>query len=105
MKTLATHRYLVLAEAHFGPQTSKTANSAVRYLPDRVLAVIDSLNAQRTVGDVLGFGGEIPIISTLEEGLPWSRPPCWWGSRRPVGSCRRAGVPCSRRRSMPASTW
>ncbi len=69
MKTLATHRYLVLAEAHFGPQTSKTANSAVRYLPERVLAVIDSLNAQRTVGDVLGYGGEIPIISTLEEGL------------------------------------
>jgi uncharacterized NAD-dependent epimerase/dehydratase family protein len=69
MKTLTTHRYLVLAEAHFGPQTSKTANSAIRYLPERVLAVIDSRNVQRSVEDVLGFGGEIPILATLEEGL------------------------------------
>jgi uncharacterized NAD-dependent epimerase/dehydratase family protein len=69
MSTLATHRYLVLAEAHFGPQTSKTANSAVRYLPDRVLAVIDSLNVGRTVQDVLGFGGGIPIFAELQDGM------------------------------------
>jgi uncharacterized NAD-dependent epimerase/dehydratase family protein len=69
MKTLATHRYLVLAEAHFGPQTSKTANSAVRYLGDRVVAVIDSRHRDRTVEDVLGFGGGIPIVPGFREGL------------------------------------
>jgi uncharacterized NAD-dependent epimerase/dehydratase family protein len=66
---LSGYRYLVLAEGKFGPQTSKTANSAVRYLPERVLAVVDSQHAGRIVGDVLGFGGEIPVLATLEEGL------------------------------------
>lgn len=66
---LKEYRYLVLAEGHFGPQTSKTANSAVRYLPGRVAGVIDSRHAGKSVGQVLGFGGEIPVVGTLEEGL------------------------------------
>jgi uncharacterized NAD-dependent epimerase/dehydratase family protein len=64
-----THRYVILAEGHFGPQTSKTANSAIRYLPERLLAVIDSRHAGRTVQDVLGFGGAIPVVASLEEAL------------------------------------
>ncbi|HEX9939500.1 MAG TPA: DUF1611 domain-containing protein [Longimicrobium sp.] len=66
---LSGYRYLVLAEGMFGPQTSKTANSAVRYLPERVVAVVDSRLGGRTTGDVLGFGGEIPVLGTVEEGL------------------------------------
>lgn len=66
---LTTYRYLVLAEGHFGPLTSKTANSAVRFLPDRVLAIVDSTRAGQTVQDVLGFGGGIPIVGSMEEGL------------------------------------
>jgi uncharacterized NAD-dependent epimerase/dehydratase family protein len=66
---LSEYRYLVLAEGLFGPQTSKTANSAVRYLPERVLAVVDSRSAGKTVGEVLGFGGAIPILGSLDEGL------------------------------------
>jgi len=63
------YRYLVLAEGHFGPETTKTANSAVRYLPDRIVGVVDSLHAGKTVHDVLGFGGAIPVLGSLEEGL------------------------------------
>ncbi|HLM47967.1 MAG TPA: DUF1611 domain-containing protein, partial [Myxococcaceae bacterium] len=63
------HRYLILAEGHFGPETTKTANSAIRYLPDRVLAVVDSRHAGKTARDVLGFGGGVPVLATLEEGL------------------------------------
>ena len=66
---LRDYRYLVLADGHFGPQTSKTANSAVRYLPERVVGVIDSRHAGRSVGEVLGFGGTIPVVGSLEEGL------------------------------------
>ncbi|HEX2185397.1 MAG TPA: DUF1611 domain-containing protein, partial [Chloroflexota bacterium] len=66
---LGDYTYLVLAEGLFGPQTSKTANSAVRYLPDRVLAVVDSRHAGRTVGEVLGFGGETPVLENVEQGL------------------------------------
>jgi uncharacterized NAD-dependent epimerase/dehydratase family protein len=66
---LGSYRYVVLAEGHFGPETSKTANSAVRYLADRVLAVVDSRHAGRSVHDVLGFGGAIPVVASLEETL------------------------------------
>src|SRR4051812_15994549 len=66
---LSGYRYLVLAEGMFGPQTSKTANSAVRYLPERVVAVVDSRRPGPTVDDVLGFGGGIPVLETVREGL------------------------------------
>jgi uncharacterized NAD-dependent epimerase/dehydratase family protein len=66
---LKDHGYIVLADRFFGPETSKTANSAIRYLPDRVLAVIDQRQAGRTVDDVLGFGGAIPVVATLGEAL------------------------------------
>lgn len=62
-------RYLILAEGHFGPETTKTANSAIRYLPERIVAVIDSRLAGKTVQDVLGFGGAIPVVASMEEGL------------------------------------
>jgi uncharacterized NAD-dependent epimerase/dehydratase family protein len=64
-----TYRYLVVAEGQFGPLTSKTANSAVRFIHDRVLAVVDSTQAGRTVQDVLGFGGDVPVVGTVREGL------------------------------------
>ena len=62
-------RFLVIAEGQFGPLTSKTANSCIRYTPERVVAVIDSRRAGRTSQDVLGFGGDIPVVSTVAEGL------------------------------------
>jgi uncharacterized NAD-dependent epimerase/dehydratase family protein len=66
---ISEYRYLVLADGQFGPLTSKTANSAVRYLPERIAAVVDARNAGRTVGEVLGFGGAIPVVASVEEGL------------------------------------
>ena len=62
-------RYLVLAEGLFGPLSSKTANACIRYTPDRVAAVLDSTQAGRTVQEVLGFGGPIPVVGTLADGL------------------------------------
>lgn len=63
------YRYLILAEGAFGPLTSKTANSAVRYLRERVVGVLDSTKAGSTVQDVLGFGGAIPVVGTFPEGV------------------------------------
>lgn len=62
-------RYLVLAEGLFAPRTSKTANSCIRYTPEQVVAVLDSTKAGRTVQDVLGFGGDIPVVGSFAEGL------------------------------------
>jgi uncharacterized NAD-dependent epimerase/dehydratase family protein len=61
--------FAVLCEGQFGPTTSKTANACIRYTPERVVAVIDSRNSGKTVQDVLGFGGSIPVVSRLEDAL------------------------------------
>ena len=62
-------RFVALAEGAFGPITSKTANGCIRYSPERVVAVLDSLRAGQTSQSVLGFGGDIPVVATLEEAL------------------------------------
>jgi uncharacterized NAD-dependent epimerase/dehydratase family protein len=62
-------RYLIIADGDFGPMTSKTANSIIRYHPERTVAVLDRQQAGRTVQDVLGFGGGIPVVGSMREAL------------------------------------
>jgi D-glutamate N-acetyltransferase len=62
-------RFLVVADGDFGPMTSKTANSVIRYLPERTVGVLDRQHAGRTVQDVLGFGGAMPVVGSMREGL------------------------------------
>jgi uncharacterized NAD-dependent epimerase/dehydratase family protein len=66
---MTSPRFLIIADGDFGPMTSKTANSVIRYLPDRTVGVLDRKQAGRTVQDVLGFGGEIPVVGSMREGL------------------------------------
>jgi hypothetical protein len=63
-----TDHYLILAEGQFGPQSSKTATNAIRYLPERVVGVLDSAHAGKTAWEVIGLGGAIPVVGTLEAG-------------------------------------
>jgi uncharacterized NAD-dependent epimerase/dehydratase family protein len=62
-------RYLIVADGDFGPMTSKTANSVIRYRADRVVAVLDRSRAGQTAHQVLGFGGDIPVVSSMRDGL------------------------------------
>ncbi len=62
-------KILILAEGKFSPLRSKTANGAIVYLRDEVVAVIDSTKAGKTAQDVLGYGGVIPVVKDLAEGL------------------------------------
>ena len=62
-------RFLIVADGDFAPMTSKTANSVIRYLPDRTVGVLDRQQAGKTVQDVLGFGGALPIVGSMREGL------------------------------------
>ncbi len=62
-------RFLILADGLFGPETSKTANACIRYTPERVVGIIDATRAGRRAEDVIGFGGDIPVVATLDEGL------------------------------------
>jgi len=60
---------VILAEGRFGPLTSKTANQAIRYIPEQIIGVIDSTQAGKNVQTVIGFGGNIPILASLKEFL------------------------------------
>jgi uncharacterized NAD-dependent epimerase/dehydratase family protein len=63
-------RFVILAEGQFGPLTSKTANATLRYVASEVVAVIDSTQVGRTAGDVLGYGGGVPVVASLADALP-----------------------------------
>jgi uncharacterized NAD-dependent epimerase/dehydratase family protein len=62
-------RILILAEGHFSPRNSKTANCVIRYRRKEVAGVWDSTCSKCFAGDVLGFGGRIPVVSTLRRAL------------------------------------
>jgi uncharacterized NAD-dependent epimerase/dehydratase family protein len=59
----------MLCEGKFAPLTSKTANACIRYSPERVAAVLDTTRAGQTAQSVLGFGGDIPVVATLDEAI------------------------------------
>ncbi len=66
---MSAPRFLIVADGDFGPMTSKTANSVIRYLPERTVGVLDRQQAGKTVQDVLGFGGSIPVLGSMKAGL------------------------------------
>jgi uncharacterized NAD-dependent epimerase/dehydratase family protein len=61
---------LILADGAFGPLTAKTAVGCIRFTPEQVAGVIDTQHAGKTVEQVLGFGGAIPIVASVAAGLP-----------------------------------
>ncbi|MBO0820781.1 MAG: DUF1611 domain-containing protein [Nocardiopsaceae bacterium] len=62
--------YVLFAEDCFGVFTSKIAASVLRYRAGTCVAVIDSTKAGRTVQDILGYGGPIPVIADIAESFP-----------------------------------
>lgn len=62
-------RFVALAEGAFNPFRAKTASAVIRYAPEQVVAVLDSTRAGTNVQDVLGFGGDIPVVASLAEAL------------------------------------
>lgn len=64
-----SHRIVILAEASFGVLESKTATVLVRYLPDNVVAVIDSTNNGKDVSEVIEIGKGIPVVKNLADAM------------------------------------
>lgn len=60
---------VILAEGAFGTFGTKTGVGAIRYIPEQIVAVIDSSMGGQTVDEVIGVGDGIPIVATLEESL------------------------------------
>ena len=62
-------RILALAEGRFSPLKSKTANAALIYMPGETVAIIDSTKVGKKAEDILGYGGDVPVVASVEEGL------------------------------------
>lgn len=60
------HRIVVLTEGHSNPHTAKTACSVIRYRGADVAAVLDSSEAGKRSGELLGVG-DVPVIAQLSE--------------------------------------
>lgn len=65
---MSERRWLIVADGDFGPMTSKTANCLIRFRPERCVAVLERRHAGKAVQEVLGFGGRIPVIGSVQEG-------------------------------------
>jgi uncharacterized NAD-dependent epimerase/dehydratase family protein len=60
---------LLLADGLFSAIEAKTAACILRYRPRDVVAVLDSTQAGKTAGEVLGYGGDVPVVTSVEEAL------------------------------------
>ena len=60
-------RIVLLTEGKSTPSDAKTATGLLRYRTPDVAAVLDSTQAGKTAGEVLGTGGDIPVIAKLAD--------------------------------------
>lgn len=63
-------RLVHLAEGSFSLRHAKMTTGVLRYGTQESVAVIDSTQAGRTVEEVVGFGGGVPVVASLAEALP-----------------------------------
>ena len=59
-------RMVILTEGCTEPNRAKTAASVIRYRPHEVVALLDSTQAGQTAQSLLGVGGDIPVVGSLD---------------------------------------
>jgi len=62
-------RALLLANRSFSPLWAKTAVCFLMYRSSDAVAVLDCEQAGKTAQEILGFGGEVPVVGTVEDAL------------------------------------
>jgi len=60
---------LLLANHLFSPTWAKTAVCFLMYRAGDVVAVLDADQAGSTAAEILGFGGRVPVVGTIEQAL------------------------------------
>ena len=60
---------MLLCDGYFDTYSAKTATGLILWCPDEIVAVIDAGTAGKTVGDVLGCAGSIPIVRAVAEAV------------------------------------
>jgi uncharacterized NAD-dependent epimerase/dehydratase family protein len=67
-----TERMVLLAEGRLSSIGLRMVIAALLYIPDRVVAVIDSTKERSTAQEIVGFGGDTPVVHSLEEALAFN---------------------------------
>ncbi len=58
---------IILTDGHTDAHTAKTAICVLRYKPEEVVAVLDSQSAGKTCQEVVGVGGRIPMVASMDD--------------------------------------
>jgi uncharacterized NAD-dependent epimerase/dehydratase family protein len=64
---MSERRIVILTDGHTNPITAKTASCVVRYKPTEVVALLDTTQPGRTSQELLGVGGNIPVVAKLAD--------------------------------------
>ncbi len=69
MSPFFPRKMIILTDGHYDAHAAKTAICVVRYKPEEVVAVLDRDFADKTCEEVMGTGGAIPFVDSLEAAL------------------------------------
>lgn len=64
---MAERRIVILTDGRTTPTGAKTASCVIRYKPEEVVALLDTTQAGKTAGELLGVGGSLPIVANLAD--------------------------------------
>ncbi len=67
MNEIRKPKIVILTEGRTEPISGKTAFCVLRYRESDVVALLDSTQAGKTAGEVLGVGGSLPIIADVDQ--------------------------------------
>ncbi|HEX5472554.1 MAG TPA: DUF1611 domain-containing protein [Lacipirellulaceae bacterium] len=67
---MVQRRIVILTDGRTNPVNAKTAACMIRYKPKEVVALLDTTQAGRTAGELLGVGGSLPIVGKLADAPP-----------------------------------
>ena len=65
-------KFTILCPRAFDYILNKTGNMLIRYRPKEVCSIIDPDNAGKKASDILGYGGEIPIVKNFKDSKIYS---------------------------------
>ena len=90
-------RFALYAPDRLHALGSKTANGLILFRPAEVAVIIDGSKAGQTSQDVLGYGGDIPIVASIEEALQYDPDTLVVGIAPIGGAINPAWIPDLRR--------